>query len=232
MTDIIRHEFDNKESMNVDLCSYIVKDLKEGIEKNGSASLVVSGGSTPRPLFKKLSTSDLDWSKVTITLADDRWVGTDHEASNEKLVRDNLLQNKAAKARFIGLKTDEKSPFNAEKTCHQQLSDMPHPFDVVVLGMGLDGHTASMFPCSNELQSVVDEESLYVKAVQPTSAPFARMSLTLKSIINAKHLYIQIAGEDKRDVLDKALSIGDEAEMPIRYVFRTPLRHLHVFWAP
>ena len=231
MTRIDERFFETKDAMNNALSQLVVEKLNEGIRERGHASLIVSGGSTPRPMFRKLAATDLDWEKVTITLADDRWIGIDHEASNEKLVRENLLQDRAAKARFIGLKTSDSSAKIGEKACDRVLSDLPWPADVLVLGMGLDGHTASLFPCSRELSAAIEEEELRCKATTPASAPFARMTLTLKTLKSSRNIFIQLTGEDKRRVFEQAKTDGPKKEMPIRYFIEGD-NPAAMYWAP
>ena len=111
-----QHEFDSRDALTDALAGELLGRLKADIETNGEAGLAVSGGRTPVALFQALSQADLDWSKVTVTLVDERWVSPDHDDSNEKLVRTHLLQNKAARARFIPHKTAAESPFEADQT--------------------------------------------------------------------------------------------------------------------
>lgn len=131
-----------------DLADLIAANLSTSLRKRNAASLVVSGGSTPAPLFDALSTRELDWSRVTVTLADERWVPADHKDSNEALVRNRLLVGNAASAAFVSLYEPGCSPIEAQSVVAQRLGSMPLPFDVVLLGMGNDGHTASFSPAT------------------------------------------------------------------------------------
>jgi len=146
----------SSDSLAEDLGQRIHGILKETINKRGRASMAVSGGSTPKTLFEKLSSLNLDWSKVDLTLVDDRWVDTDNKDSNELLVKTHLIKNKAEKVNFISLKNDAKSAKEGVSMSEEALKSFSMPFDIVILGMGEDGHTASLFPCSDELSKGMD----------------------------------------------------------------------------
>ncbi|MCI5139356.1 MAG: 6-phosphogluconolactonase, partial [Candidatus Electrothrix sp. AR1] len=140
--------FQNPEILVAELADKIGQSLLKSIVAHGRASLAVSGGSTPKPLFKLLSDVDIPWQDVVITLVDERWVDPSDPASNEQLVRQYLLQNRAAAATFIGLKNSSPTAAQGEAQCEQELRRIPRPFTVLILGMGNDGHTASLFPGS------------------------------------------------------------------------------------
>lgn len=228
---LIEHIFESTDALNIDFSSKIVNILSEGIAKNGRASLVVSGGRTPKPLFHILSNSNLDWEKIDISLADERWVEQSDPASNETMVRENLLVNKAAKANFVGLKTQHRDANDAVAQCTENLRQVKTPFDVLILGMGEDGHTASLFPCSEQIKQGLDLDSqaTYI-AVKPTTAPNQRMSLTLNALLNSENTFLHLTGESKRTVLADALGGNDELEMPIRAVLNRS--NVQLVWAP
>ncbi|MFQ3236855.1 MAG: 6-phosphogluconolactonase [Paraglaciecola sp.] len=223
--------FQSVGELNSTFAQRIVTILKDGISENGRASLIVSGGRTPAALFDTLSNAELQWDKVDISLADERWVETDDDASNEKMVRRELLKNKAQKANFVGLKTAHDDAKDAVDECTANLTKLKTPFDVLILGMGEDGHTASLFPCSAQIHQCLDMDSrrTYI-AVQPTTAPNQRMSLTLPALLNSKHIFLHLTGLAKKQVLHTAIKGGDEQSMPIRAV----LNHAQVelMWAP
>ncbi|WP_111976403.1 6-phosphogluconolactonase [Algibacillus agarilyticus] len=212
-------EYKDTNELNPAFAERVAGILADAIATKGAASLVVSGGSTPLPFFKALSQIDLAWEKVTVTLADERWVEEDHKDSNTALVKNNLLQNKAAVATFAAIKTPEASAFGSEASVTASLAGLPQPLDVLILGMGEDGHTASLFPCSEQIKQCFESEELVI-AVQPTTAPHERMSLTLKSLLNANQIFLHIVGASKKTVLDKALASDDKFEMPIRAILQ------------
>lgn len=209
----------------------IADTLKQAISEKGHATLVVSGGSTPLPLFKALSARPIDWEKVTITLADERWVDATDAASNEKLVTENLLQNKAAKARFVSLKTPDENAEDAVEKLTATFRDIGLPFDVVILGMGEDGHTASLFPCSAQIEAGLDVNSpAMLIATQPTTAPHQRMSFTLRALVSSAHVFLHLTGQKKLDVLNDSLAHFTDLEKPIKAV--CDRAKVELMWAP
>ncbi len=203
--------------------------LRDGIEKRGQATLVVSGGSTPAPFFKSLSEQELDWSNVNITLADERWVAPDNDLSNEKLVREKLMRNAASAARFVSLYSEANTPDEAWSTCEATLAKLSLPFDVVVLGMGDDGHTASLFPATEGLSQACDMSTQRLCwPMHPQHIAESRMTLTLPALLDCRWLVLHIAGDKKRAVLQQAL---DGADLPISHVASYASQRLTVYWA-
>jgi len=224
-------EFADANALVEGFSQQIASILKQAISKKGSASIAVSGGSTPKPLFAALSKFDLPWSKVSITLADDRWVDILDDASNEKLVRENLLVNFAAAANFVSLKTSDADAQDAEAQISDRLNALHLPLDIIILGMGEDGHTASLFPCSAQIQEGLNLHRVKpVLATQPSTAPHQRMSLSLATIVASPHVFLHITGDSKRRVLEQALSQHTAIEKPIKAV----CEHcsLNLVWAP
>ncbi|WP_416305091.1 6-phosphogluconolactonase [Neptunicella sp. SCSIO 80796] len=218
------------EQLNQQFSQRIVALLEEGIASKGRASLLVSGGRTPLGLFAALSTSELDWSKVDISLADERWVDASDDASNEKMVTENLLQNNAAKANFVSLKTNQTDAADAVREISSRLDSMSKPFDVLILGMGEDGHTASLFPCSAQIAEGLDMDSnQQVIAVTPGTAPHQRMSLTLPALLTSQNIFLHLTGDSKMQVLQQALDGDDELAMPIRAVLNRA--DVELIWA-
>ena len=144
-------KFADGDSLSRALSRRLAANLQAAIAARGLASLVVSGGKSPIKLFELLRAESLDWSKVCVALADERWVDPTDPDSNEKLVRDVLLKQAAAAARFIGLKNGAPTPDLGAVSAWETFARVPRPFDAVVLGMGDDGHTASLFPHSPNL---------------------------------------------------------------------------------
>lgn len=224
--------FDNKEALEAQLAERIANQLQEAVDIRGKASLIVSGGSTPLKLFELLSKKAIDWSDVFITLADERWVTPEHSDSNERLVRNHLLKNRAASAKFRGLKNMYSSPEEGCDMTIEQLSSFPKPFDVVVLGMGNDGHTCSWFPCAAkaELENALTTDDLCV-AVKPGNAPHSRISLSKSAILASRQIYLHIVGEQKLDVYRQALANDNSYEMPIRAVLGQHKTPVDVYWS-
>ena len=220
----------NSESLAVDLSQSIGEILTEAIKKRGRASIAVSGGSTPIPLFKEFSLLNINWKKVDLTLVDDRWVDPKNADSNELLVRTHLIKNKASKVNFIPLKNDSNTAKDGQKNSEETLKNITLPFDVIVLGMGSDGHTASLFPCSDELPEGMNLNNLNcLISTSPKTAPYERLSLTAKVIIDAKNVFLHLNGSSKLHTLESAMEYKDSSKMPI-YTFLE--NGLSIFWSP
>lgn len=215
------------------VASDIAASLSQAIAQRGMASLVVSGGNSPVKLFQALRTRPLDWSRVCVALADERWVDPADSGSNEKLVRDVLLREAAAAARFAGLKNAAPSPDLGAVSAWETFARVPRPFDVTVLGMGDDGHTASLFPHSPNLRSALDESATAgcIGMWAPT-APHARLSLNLSALLDSRRVYLLILGEAKWSTFTTASGPGPVEDMPVRAVLRQQHTPVHVVWAP
>lgn len=186
----------------------IEKSLREALSERGSASLIVSGGSSPKPVYERLSQVDLDWSNVTISLVDERWVDPGQVGSNQDFISQTLLQNKASAAKFFGLKTADDTVEEGLAKAEQRFNAVHQPFDICVMGMGTDGHTASWFPHSLGLNEAMTSNSILC-AIDATGCEVAgdhpsRISLTLKAVLDARTVILFIPGEAKRRVLDAA----------------------------
>jgi 6-phosphogluconolactonase len=228
--DIHFNEYESRVDLDICLAREIAAALEAAIAARGAASLAVSGGKTPVGMFQQLRQMRLGWDKVWITLVDDRWLPADHPDSNERLVREHLLKHQVEAAHFISLKSDAASPADGAAAIDARLRTIPQPFDVLVLGMGEDGHTASLFPCAAELASAaaIDNPAL-VAAVNPTTAPYSRISLTLPAIARARKLMLHLAGPNKKTVFDAAMA-DTENRLPIARVIDAA-GGCRVFWA-
>ena len=198
-----------------DMARRIATLLGDAIAARGVATIALSGGRSPRPVLEALSAVALDWDKVIVTLVDERWVAPGHEDSNERLIRETLLKGNAAAARFVPMKNDAADAYAGQAACEQAFAALPWPLDIVVLGMGDDGHTASLFPQAKEVADGLST-SAHVLAVTPPAAPHQRMSLSARAILHSRHIFLQIGGAAKRAVYDRALAGGAVEELPIR----------------
>ena len=224
-------EFENTSALDIALAEQTTAMLAADINASGSASLVVSGGRTPMGFFHLLSQQDLDWSAVTITLADERWVDNQHQDSNEKLVRENLLINNAVQANFVAAKNAATDAVDGEADLEQSLATIGR-FTVVILGMGDDGHTASLFPDAETLALGLDMHSGRTAiAVTPPVAPHQRISMTLPRLLDAQQVVIHISGAGKQAVLQAAHEGDDIAELPIRAILNQQIAPLKIYWA-
>ncbi|HWT96819.1 MAG TPA: 6-phosphogluconolactonase [Terriglobales bacterium] len=194
--------------------------LRQGLQMRGKASLAVPGGTTPGPVFDRLADTELDWSHVTVTLTDERWVPATDPASNEHLVRQRLLQRKAQAARLIGLHSAAATPNAGIAEVSARLDALPLPFDAVLLGMGGDGHFASLFPGMAALAEglALDKATRCVANDAPINGQ-SRISLTLPLLLQAKMLLLAVRGADKLAVIERAKTTSP-TDLPIAAVLR------------
>jgi 6-phosphogluconolactonase len=207
MIDAEKH-FADREALAAALAADVAAALVRSIAARGTATLAVSGGTTPALFLAALSEAGIAWDRVTVTLVDERQVPETSARSNARLVRAHLLQNKAAAARFVPL-FDNPDAARLDR------------LDVVVLGMGSDGHTASYFPGGDRLAEALDPQGkVRLIAMTAPAAGEPRLTFTLPLLLGASALMLHIEGQEKRDVLDKALAEGPAGDMPIRAVLR------------
>lgn len=225
------HEFSSTSVLDAELAQFVAARLSDALAARGTASLAVSGGRTPAGFLRALAVQPLDWSHIYVTLADERWVAPDHADSNARLIREILLAGPASAAYFLPLFNDAESSARGQAITENQLTALHWPLDVVVLGMGDDGHTASLFPQAPELAEACTTTARCV-AITPVTAPHERISLTLSALAAARCLIVHITGQNKRDLLDAALSSIPKPHLPIRRVLDATRSTCHLFWAP
>ena len=227
-----RRTFADKPTLAKELAEAVADRIRAAIETRGVAAIAVSGGSTPGRFFQALGkTKDIDWSKVIVTLVDERWVDETNDRSNALLVNERMLQGPAASARFFPLYSggDEPDAAHIAKT-NSLLAQLPEQFAAVVLGMGSDGHTASFFPGGDTLDQALSDAGPTV-SIRAPGAGEPRITFTLPRLLQADGLYLHIEGEEKAAVLDTALGEGPVADMPIRAVLRSG-HAVNVYWCP
>jgi len=225
--------FENGAALATTLAATVAAALSAAVAARGEASIAVSGGSTPKAFFDALSREALDWEKVTVTLVDERFVPADNPRSNHLLVATHLLKNAAAKARFLPLFSAADSAEEAAERATEAAAALGQPFDVVVLGMGNDGHTASFFPGGNHLAEALDLSlPRRVMTMEAEGAGETRLTFSFSSLQDARLLVLHIEGAEKKAVLDKALAGKDEAEMPVRAVLNRAASPVEIYWAP
>lgn len=230
-------EFKDGEAAAKTLASAIEARLREGLARRGRASLVASGGSTPKGLYEQLSHADLDWTKVTIILADERWVDPGMPGSNETFLKTHLLINAASDAVFVGLKTPAATPAEGLAEIEGRLSHAPRPFDAVVLGMGGDGHSLSWFPEADGLDAALATDgplAARLTAIRSeVTGPFVeRVTLTQAALTGTKFCALLISGEGKRAAWRAAAGPGRVEAMPVRALMRDPDLDLQTYWWP
>lgn len=223
------HAFPDSTALDTRLAGWVAEHLAAGIAARGCATLAVSGGRTPVGFFAALSRHALDWRAVTVTLADERCVPADDAEANAALVREHLLCREAAAARFIPLFETGQTPQEAAHDAAARLAALPR-FDAVVLGMGDDGHTASLFPGSPELGEALDTTQPCLATQNTLKAPRWRITLSAGRLLHARAIALHITGERKWAVLGQALAGFDAHELPVRFVLHHYEVPCHVFW--
>jgi 6-phosphogluconolactonase len=230
---VAQSAFDDGQLMASALADCVAAMLRLGLWQRGDASLLVSGGRSPVPFLRALSQRKLEWSRVSVSLVDERWLPPDHPDSNAGLVRASLLQGAASAARFVPLYGGEANPEAGLAACEERLSKLPRPFDAVVLGMGEDGHFASLFPGVAGLAGLLAPGAPAVAATRPPAAAHARISLSLPALLDAHNLVLQITGERKLAVLeDAAAPDADALARPVAALLRQTAVPLRVCFSP
>lgn len=209
--------------------------LAQGLEARGKASIMVSGGTTPGPMLEALSIAPLDWSEIAVGLVDERCVPPTHAASNEALVRRTLMQNRAQAARFLPMWADGETSQQAVLRA-DALYAMESPFDFVLLGMGMDGHTASWFPGAGNLAGALHSTDRTIVSINAQGCPvagdhFERLTLTRSAIVSAAQAVLLIFGEEKREIFVSSATKPVE-ERPVRSIVDGLDERLTVMWAP
>ncbi len=221
-------------SVTEQLAQHIADALQRALALRGRALLAVSGGKSPIALFERLRQSPLNWSAISVILVDERCVPHDHADSNTGLVRQHLLQGPAAAATFVPFfdqlpqgELSDAALTALAQAAQQRLTNLPWPLDVGVLGMGEDGHTASLFPHAPGLEHALSSHDT-VAWVRPLTAPHARLTLSLQALRSARELHLSIAGEVKRAVFVQAQQ-GIDTEHPVSYVLQAGAAPVHVW---
>jgi 6-phosphogluconolactonase len=227
------HHCDNPQALAEQFAADVADRLSAALAMRDHASLVVSGGKSPVPFFQALSRADLPWHRVWITLADERWVDPSSPDSNERTVREHLLQGPAAAANFVPLKHEAPTPEASLGECAAVLEAIPKPFDLVILGMGEDGHTASLFPGVEGLAGLLDPEAPPAPVtLTPPIAPHRRISLNLSALLEARGIALAISGSTKRTVLERAQQQNRPLELPIAAVLHQQSVPVDVYLSP
>lgn len=216
-------DYPDREMLALSLADQIASQLAQLLRSGDGTSLCVPGGTSPVPVFETLSGADIDWDRVTVFLGDERWVDGDHKRSNGRLLRRHLLRDHAAAARCIDLYTGAATPDEAAGPLAEAIR--PHlPIGVVLLGMGNDMHTASLFPGADRLAEGLAPDAPLVLPIRAEGADEPRITLTRTALADPMHLHILITGPEKREALERAQGL-DPLEAPIRAFLDNAIVH-------
>ena len=218
-------EYPDRDMLAIDLANVLAEDLETCLLNHDHASFVVPGGTTPGAIFDVLCAADLDWSRVHVMPSDERWVHPDDARSNARLIRERLLVNRAAAAQLVPMYADAEQPEDVLNDVAATLAS-ELPISVLLLGMGADMHTASMFPGVDGLAAALDPRAGTLAIMRPDSVPEARVTLSAKVLNGALSKHLVIFGADKRVALDRATTLPPE-QAPINAV----LAGMTVHWA-
>lgn len=219
-----RHVYLDIESLSQGFSDFAATTLQNTLAHKPHATLAVPGGNTPRHYLPALAKCALPWDRITITLSDERWVDINNEQSNEHLVKQHLMNHLPANTPFVGLKTQHDNPFDAIDEIHQRLDNLPLPLSLTVLGLGEDGHIASLFPGMNpDLLS-----TRHCVAVAPPIAPSLRVSLSLSILTESEQIALVVTGKTKRRLLDR-LNEYPDSKLPIVWLLQRSQSAIMVF---
>ena len=219
-------DYPDRDLLVMDLANKLAGDLRDALCHQERASFVVPGGSTPRVIFDFLCAADIDWARVDIMLSDERWVPETSERSNTKLLRNHLLVNRAAEARLVPLylpySEPEKALSELSQSCRYVL-----PISVLLLGMGADKHTASLFPGADRLEEALHADAPILLPMRAEGANEPRITLTAPVLNGALKKHLVIFGDEKRHAFETAKS-SPVQDAPVRAI----MDDLMVHWAP
>ena len=232
MTDRVHERsFASRDEASVACAAFLAESLTAELGAAGSTSLVVTGGSSPAACYAELARKELDWPRVSLVLSDERWVPADDESSNEKLVRESLLVGPAAAASLLPMYAADVALPDRCKQLDAELQTLPLPFAACLLGMGQDGHIASLFPDAENLQAALDPNGEnWSVAVDTAASPHPRISLTMRALLNSREFVLLIFGDAKYAVWQDALA--GTADYPVAALLKQEQVPIHLFWAP
>ena len=217
--------YPDREFLMLGLANTIAGQLADFLRREGKATLSVPGGTTPGPIFDTLSGVDLDWANVAVVLNDERWVPESSERSNTRLLRERLLRGKAAQARLVPLYAPAEQPEEMLAALEDGLK--PHlPISVLLLVMGTDMHTASLFPGADRLEEALSATAPILLPMRAEAAGEPRITLTAPVLRGAFNIHVLITGAEKRAALERAMALSP-MEAPVRAV----LDNATVHWA-
>lgn len=224
-------EYPDRASASEAAAEILSQSINSALETQNDCAIVVSGGSTPGPCFDLLSANPLDWPHVTVVPSDERWVPANHADSNDRLIRERLLKDEASAGHVLSMFRQGLTADDATDEISQQLAELSTPFAAVLLGMGEDGHFASLFPDYKDLQHALkpDNTSLCM-AVKTAGSPHQRISLSLSALINTFQIVLLIFGDAKKHVFETADQGG--SNYPVEGLLKHHLSPLTVIWAP
>lgn len=223
--------FSNRQACERALLDDVTARLSETLQQSGQVAVALAGGNTPKAFYSQLSEVEIPWQKVKVSLTDERWVDAEHPDSNERMIKQTLLKNKAKSCQFFGLKNSEATPMAGQLSTADLLNKTLTTIDYAILGMGDDGHFASIFPNMENTEQLLDlNQTAPCLPACPEGKP-ARMSLTLSYLLKAKCLYVFVCGEAKRAVIESMQQPTPETLLPIYYLIHQNVCPVKFYWS-
>jgi 6-phosphogluconolactonase len=216
-------EYADRDVLALDVANILAGELKNALLSNDLVSLAVPGGTTPGPIFDSLSAASIDWSRVQVMLTDERWVAPDHEMSNARLLRQRLLVGPAAAAQFTPFFVEGLTASEASEQLSESITGHL-PISVLVLGMGPDMHTASLFPGSDGLGAAMADDAPAVCPINVEGQDIGRITLSRPVLQGAMLKHLVIFGDEKRAAVERALTLP-ALEAPIGAVLQEAVVH-------
>lgn len=235
---IKEHFFQDRSRLFEHLADFATKQLADALANSSRATLLVSGGSTPVPLYELLAKQSIAWKNVDVALVDERWVDDSDNGSNARLIKSTLLQNQARVAHFVGMKNDSASAALGQTECEAAYQQLKRPFDLSVVGMGPDGHTASLFPNAKGLDAALDIDNddlctdIIANKTETTGELVERMSLTLRGLLATKQIVLPIIGDEKLAIYHRAKQADQFNLSPISALLQQSRVPISVYWSP
>jgi 6-phosphogluconolactonase len=234
------YTFDDKASWSTALSDQIIRHLMRALEKKGLANLIVPGGTTPAPVFKQLAAQPINWLNVSIMPSDERWVDETHEQSNYRLLKNTLVTDKASVSELCSLKTDHDTAEQAAPILSEQLADKLAYNACTVIGMGPDGHFASLFPQLANLEQALTLNNQYIKNKQAVVPAYAkgsevageypeRISLSLAALIDSPLVMLMVTGDAKLKLI-KELLAGEHQDLPVAQLLNQGQTPVEIYW--
>ncbi|HTQ99805.1 MAG TPA: 6-phosphogluconolactonase [Candidatus Acidoferrum sp.] len=234
MTAVHEQRFDTAAALQQALLAWSIKCIEQDLRERSAISLLLSGGRTPIPFYCWLSQTDLPWQRIQLALVDERWVPVEDGASNEGAIRAAFFDNSTALAQLVAMKTTAAHAVNAVAECNDCYATLAWPPTLAVLGMGADGHTASLFAGAHGYEAALTSTAfcaaIEAKPSAVTGACTERMTLTLNALLQSRRIALLISGDDKWQVYRKALAAENPA-LPVSMVLRRAAA-VEVFWSP
>jgi len=237
MNNIQIKKIDSRDKLFSAVAKRCENQLGQSIKNNGQASFIIPGGTTPAPAFKKLANSNLDWKKISVAQSDERWVEADHPQSNQGLTAKTLLIDNASVADYLPMKNSASSTEEGLDECNASYGQLVSPFSLTMLGMGLDGHVASLFPGSKEIERGLDlsNQDLCI-AIDANGCEVAgdypnRMSLTMSAILRSELILLLVTGKEKLEVIQTALINNQPLVQPVAAILNQTKIPVEIYWS-